>query len=195
MQMVGYGFYMGVPERAEARGLAGTCLGTAIGQVILLIIAIALLFYMVSSAFGGGFGPGPGGPLGFLAGMGLMFCAVYVIMAVLAVTELACSLFFLKACATTVRADGAASSINIQIIIGGVILLLMVAITVLFFLLVGTASSGGFRPGNADAAAGMAAMMGLCSCLTAVLIVGWGVWYIVTHFIMLFVLNDAIRRY
>jgi hypothetical protein len=187
MQIVAYGFYMNVPSRTEARGLASTCLGASIGGIIVSVIGYGMVAMVASS------GARAMNPFETIAGAGIIAIVVNGLVVLLWLTETACVLFFHKAAATTLRADGIAQSITFQLILGGVVVLLYLGLLGMTFVMFNAAIS---RPtaysGNADA---FGVMLGACGCLTAVLAVGWGIWYIVTHFLMLGVVNGAIRRY
>jgi hypothetical protein len=202
LQLVGNGFYLAVPPRAEARGLAMTILCTSIGSILMPLLFFGLAYTMGSTYAYGSRSYSSSDPFGFgfVGTMFTLFIGFLVVEGVLVVTTLACTLFFHKAVATTLRADGVASSINLQIILGGVLLLLIVGLIGMAFFTAATASST-YPPyssspyssrSNLEA---MGVMLAGCSCLTAVLEIGWAIWYLVMHFLMLGVLNNAIRRY
>ena len=191
--VAGYWFFLQVPERSGAKPLAGIAFGTGVGSIVLGVITSILMWVMLGSL--ANMAVDPRNPLGMLNQSVTTTWVIGILMLIsliLNLTEYFCCLFFYKNVADHLRSKGVATSLVYEVVFTVITLVMTLMLLVVPFLMVGAmANGGGGMRSNGDM---FVLLYGSCGCVTILLFLGLVVWYIVTQFLMLGVVNKPINR-
>ncbi len=181
LTVLGNVFCINAPEAAGAKILALTSLGLLLVAVAFYVLGWFVNIFTVGMAANAGLG----GLNTLATGMSFsMICSIISYLAFFA--HLIVFQILLRALAVAMKRSGLVSNITAMMITGGVaIALMVVAFVILMMSLSSAAASAGsnpFQSGSSAASGGIMAMMMMC--LSAIAMLTWGVWYIISLFMV-----------
>jgi hypothetical protein len=200
---VAYFFYMGIPARTGARGLAMATLGLCGAALLCFLLTMVIPFLMRSSVNAALMANNPAASANMIQSMISAFggmIVLAVLTGLLIMGELStCALYF-KVVAGKLKAKGLVSNTNALFItgLGAVAYSILMSVIPLFAgaMVLGLAPTP-TTPAAASSASQTAGAMMLgylaCLCLDGVLLLGYGIWFFVTIFLFRGEIDSYIR--
>jgi len=204
--VLAYVFYSSIPQRTGARGLATATLGLAGGAGAAYLLYLLASFLLPTAAMGAA-GSGMAG-LQMLAGAGIGILLLSILFFLLSFGSLITCAMLWKIVAAKLKAGGLVSNCNALVITGGALaafsLILLLGIFVFGAAVMGMGPTTGpvMGPGGrlnptvanqANTAASLAWLWCGCVGIDGLLLLGYGVWFIVTIFLFRGEVNNYLR--
>jgi hypothetical protein len=176
-KVAAYIFFLGVPARTGAKGLAIT-------QLSLLGVQILAAFALFGIAVTLGMGTALFSSPQLLLGAGLSLLIVAILSMLATVSETIVSLLFFKSVSEGLKARGLAKSWNYLLMLYAAVITTFLFFAVVMVAMIGgiasTAGSGPPSPGAAGLVGGVG-LVALCGgCVGGLMGLTWVIWYIVT---------------